>query len=187
MTALHKQMLLIIYIGLWRLPLLRTVHTLMLLLKQKSLTTCLPIHANELGPVWQNIAGNYCIPWRKEISFSYSDPGDTLENKLNNLKPLYNRKKSFAFQNNLKKMLLHWRQILPTRINNNHRILICVSRTIHDLSVWNKPLIDTCQNCSTSPARIPFLDLGLSLLPNQTETLIGAPNVFLLFRVVICI
>ena len=27
-----------------------------------------------------------------------------------------------------------------------------MSRTIHDLSVWNKPLIDTCQYCSTSRA-----------------------------------
>ena len=35
---------LIIYIDLWHLSLLRTVHALMLLLKQKSLTTCLPIH-----------------------------------------------------------------------------------------------------------------------------------------------
>ena len=32
-------------------------------------------------------------------------------------------------------------QILLTRIYNNHRKLICVSRTIHDFSVWNKPLI----------------------------------------------
>ena len=38
------QRLLIIYIGLSRLPLLRTVDALMPLLKQKSLTTCLPIH-----------------------------------------------------------------------------------------------------------------------------------------------
>ena len=27
-----------------------------------------------------------------------------------------------------------------------------MSRTFHDLSVWNKPLIDTCQYCSTSRA-----------------------------------
>ena len=32
-----------------------------------------------------------------------------MENKLNDLKPLYSRKKSFAFQNKLKKMLLPWR------------------------------------------------------------------------------
>ena len=37
------------------------------------------------------------------------DPGATLENKLNDLKPLYIRKKSFAFQKKLKKTLLHWK------------------------------------------------------------------------------
>ena len=52
----------------------------------------------KLGPAWQNVAGNHCISWQKKIAFSYSDPGDTLENKLNDLKPLYSRKKSFAFQ-----------------------------------------------------------------------------------------
>ena len=67
------------------------------------------INTNELGPAWQNIAGNYRIPWQKKIAFSNSDPGDTLDNKLNDLKPLYSRKKSFAFQKKLKKMLLHWR------------------------------------------------------------------------------
>ena len=41
--------------------------------------------------------------------------------------------KTFAFQKKLKKMLLPW-----TRININCRKLRCVSRTIHDLSVWNK-------------------------------------------------
>ena len=32
-----------------------------------------------------------------------------MENKLNDLKPLYSRKKSFAFQKKFKKVLLHWR------------------------------------------------------------------------------
>ena len=35
----------------------------------------------------------------------YSDPGGTLE-KLNNLKPLFSRQKSFTFQKRSKKMLL---------------------------------------------------------------------------------
>ena len=52
----------------------------------------------KLGPVWQSIAGNHCIPWQRKIAFSYEDPGDTLENYLNALKPSYSRKKSFAFQ-----------------------------------------------------------------------------------------
>ena len=45
-----------------------------------------------------------------------------------------------------------WTGYLPTRINNNRRKLRCVSRSTHDLSMWNKPLIDTCQYCSTSRA-----------------------------------
>ena len=56
----------------------------------------------EQGPAWQNIAGNHRISWQKKIAFSHSDPGDTLEDKLNDLKPLYSRKKSFAFQKKLK-------------------------------------------------------------------------------------
>ena len=48
------------------------------------------------------------IPWQRKIAFSYSDPGDTLENKLNNLKHFYSRNKSFAFEKKLKKMLLHF-------------------------------------------------------------------------------
>ena len=55
----------------------------------------------ELGPAWQNIAGNHRISWQKKIAFSYWDPRDTLEDKLNDLKPLYSRKKSFAFQKKL--------------------------------------------------------------------------------------
>ena len=52
----------------------------------------------ELGPAWQNIVGNHPIPWQKKIVFSYSDPGDTWNNKLNDSKPLYSRKKSFEFR-----------------------------------------------------------------------------------------
>ena len=63
---------------------------------------------------WQNIAGNHRIPWQKKIAFSYSDPGDTFENKLNDLKPLYTGRESLAFQKKFKKMLLPSRVILPT-------------------------------------------------------------------------
>ena len=84
---------------------------------------------SQLGPVWQNIAGNHC--GRKKIAFSVSDTWGTLENKLNNLKPLFDlfsHKKCFTFQKRSKKMLLHIRgQILLTRINNNRRKLICLS------------------------------------------------------------
>ena len=37
-----------------------------------------------------------------------------MENKLNGLKPLHSRKKSFVFQKKLKKMLLLWRANLAT-------------------------------------------------------------------------
>ena len=49
-----------------------------------------------------------------------------MDNKLNDLKPLLSRKKSFTPPKRSKKMLLHWKANL-------------VSRTIHDLSVRNKP------------------------------------------------
>ena len=39
-------------------------------------------NTNDLGPAWQNIAGNPDIPWWKKIVFSYSDARDTLENIL---------------------------------------------------------------------------------------------------------
>ena len=42
--------------------------------------------------------GNHRIRWQKKIDFSYLDPGGTLESKRNDLKPLFSRKKSFAFQ-----------------------------------------------------------------------------------------
>ena len=39
---------------------------------------------------------NHRIRWQKKIDFSHSDPGGTLEKKLNDLKPLFSRKKNFA-------------------------------------------------------------------------------------------
>ena len=51
---------------------------------------------------------NHRNPWQRKIAFSYSDPGNTLEDKLNDPKPLFSRKKIFAFQKKLKKMLLQW-------------------------------------------------------------------------------
>ena len=43
-----------------------------------------------------------------------------MENKFNDLKPLYSRKKSFAFQKKLKKMLLPWRVNLADQ--NKHQL-----------------------------------------------------------------
>ena len=39
---------------------------------------------------------------------------------------------------------------------------VSLSRTIHDLSIWNKPLIDTCQYCSTSRANEALRSLANS-------------------------
>ena len=75
---------------------------------------------------------NYRIRWQKKIDFSYSDPGGTLENKLNDLIPLFSRKKGFAFKKRRVNLADQTKQ-------QSQR----VSRTINDLSVWNKPLIDT--------------------------------------------
>ena len=83
-------------------------------------------NTNELGPAW-HIAGNHCIREQKKIAFSYSDLI-----KLNDLKPLFSRKKSLTFQkrSGQRKCSCIGGQILLNRINNNHWQLIYVSRTI---------------------------------------------------------
>ena len=124
---------------------------------------------------WQNIAGNHRIPWQKKIAFSYSDPGDNLKNKLNDLKPLYSCKKSVAFQKKLKKMLCPWRVNLANQ-NNNRRKWRCLSCTIHDLSVWKKPLIDTCQYCSTSWANKALRSLTNAGFQNRGVCLQAFPS-----------
>ena len=55
--------------------------------------------------------------------------------------PYLVRRRALRFKRDQWKCSCIGGQILPTRIYNNHRKLICVSRTIHDFSVWNKPLI----------------------------------------------
>ena len=52
------------------------------------------------------------------INFSYSDPGGTLKNKLNNLISLFSRKKSFAFQKKESK------SCGPDYYNNNHSVRV---------------------------------------------------------------
>ena len=72
---------------------------------------------------------NWSIRGQKKITFSYSGPGGTLENKLNDLKPLFSHKKSLTFQKRSKKMLLHWRANLADQNtgapNVNFRKNIC--------------------------------------------------------------
>ena len=108
-------------------------------------------NTNELGPAW-HIVGNHRIRGQTKITFSHSDPGGTLENKLNDLKPLFSRKKSLTFRKRSKTTLLHWRANLADQ-NKQQPLKINIRVTYRTfLSVWNKPLIDTCQHCSTSRA-----------------------------------
>ena len=98
-------------------------------------------NTNELGPAW-HIAGNHRIRERKKIAFNYSDPGRTLENKLNDLKPLFLvARRALLFKRGQRKCSCVGGQILPTRINNNHWKLIYVSRTIpfsqYEKNLWS--------------------------------------------------
>ena len=65
---------------------------------------------------------------------------------------------------------------MPTRINNNHRKLICISSTIYDLSVWNKPLIDTCHYCLTSRANQALRSLANTGFQNWGVCLQAFPS-----------
>ena len=101
-----------------------------------------------MGPAWQNIVGNHRITWQKKIAFSYSDAGDTLENKLNNLKHFYSRKKCFAFQKKLEKMLLHWKVNLANQNKQQPQEDACHAPYMtsqYQTNLW--PLIDTFQYC----------------------------------------
>ena len=51
-----------------------------------------------------------------------------------------------------------------------------MSRTIHDLSVWNKPLIDTCQHCSTSRANQALRSLANAGFQNRGVCLQAFPS-----------
>ena len=86
-------------------------------------------NTNELGPAW-HIAGNHRIRGQKKIAFSYSDAGGTLENKLNDLKPLFSRKKSLTFQKRSKKMLLQWRANLADQ-NKQQPLKLNIRVTYH--------------------------------------------------------
>ena len=49
---------------------------------------------------------------------------------------------------------------------------------VHDLSVWNKPLIDTCQYCSTSPANQSLRSLANAGFQNRGVCLQAFPSFF---------
>ena len=73
-------------------------------------------------------------------------------------------------------MLLHWRENLADQNKQYHRKLICVSRTKRDLSVWNKPLIDTWQHCSTSQANQALRSLANTGFQNRGVCLQAFPS-----------
>ena len=108
---------------------------------------------------------NYRICWQKKIDFSYSDPRGTLENKLNDLIPLFSRKKGFAFKKRRVNLADQTKQ-------QSQR----VSRTINDLSVWNKPLIDTWQYCSTSRTNQALRSLANAGFQNRGVCLQAFPS-----------
>ena len=67
-------------------------------------------------------------------------------------------------------MLLHW------RVKKKTTAVRCVSRTIHDLSVWNKPLIHTYQYCSTSRANHALRSLANAGFQNRRACLQAFPS-----------
>ena len=133
-------------------------------------------NTNELGPAW-HIAGSHRIRGQKKIAFSYSDPGGTLENKLNDLKPLFSRKKSLTFQKRSRKMSLpSWRANLADQ-NKQQPLKINIRVRYHTvLSVWNKPLIDTCHYCSTNRANQALLLLANAVFQNRGVCLQAFPS-----------
>ena len=132
-------------------------------------------NTNELGLAW-HIAGNHRIRGQKKITFSYSDPGGSLESKLNDLKPLFSRKKSLTLQKRSKKMPLYWGANLADQ-NKQQPLKINIRVTYHTvLSVWNKPLIDTCQHCLTSRANQAPRSLANAGFQNREVCLQAFPS-----------
>ena len=56
-----------------------------------------------VGPACQNIARNHHIRGQKKIACSYSDPGGTLANKLNDLKPYLVARRALPFKRGQRK------------------------------------------------------------------------------------
>ena len=98
-------------------------------------------NTNELGPAWHRKPSHSRT---KEIAFCYSDPGGTLENTLDDLKPLFllSRKKSLTFQKRSKKMFLYWRaNLADQKKQQSLKINWYVSRTIpssqYETNLWS--------------------------------------------------
>ena len=73
-------------------------------------------------------------------------------------------------------MLLHWRANLADQ-NKQQPLKINIRVTYHTvLSVWNKPLIDTCQHCSTSRANQALRSLANAGFQNRGVCLQAFPS-----------
>ena len=84
---------------------------------------------DKLGPVWQNIARKLHIHRQKNIAFSYSDQGGTLE-KINQPTSLFSHKEEvYIFKRGQRKCSCIRGQIMPTK-NINRRKSICFSRPL---------------------------------------------------------
>ena len=69
----------------------------------------------------------------------YSDPGGTLENKLNDPKPLFSRKKSLTFQKRSKKMSLpSWRANLADQNKQQPLKSRTISSSQYETNLWSK-------------------------------------------------
>jgi len=80
------------------------------------------------------------------------------------------------FQKRSKKMFLHWRANLADQ-NKQQPLKINIHVTYHTvLSVWNKPLIDTCQHCSTNRANQALRSLANAGFQNRGVCLQAFPS-----------
>ena len=73
-------------------------------------------------------------------------------------------------------MFLHWRANLADQ-NKQQPLKINIRVTYHTvLSVWNKPLIDTCQHCSTNRANQALRSLAKASFQNRGVCLQAFPS-----------
>ena len=73
-------------------------------------------------------------------------------------------------------MFLHWRANLADQ-NKQQPLKINIRVTYHTvLSVWNKPLIDTCQHCSTNRANQALRSLANAGFQNRGVCLQAFPS-----------
>ena len=73
-------------------------------------------------------------------------------------------------------MFLHWRTNLADQ-NKEQPLKINIRDTYHTvLSVWNKPLIDTCQHCSTNGANQALRSLANAGFQNRGVCLLAFPS-----------